>query len=78
MFTHLLGLPICNIIYFTMSISDIKKGPGRPRKDSEAVLVRMSAEMLKALDLHIKRSREYIGRPEAIRRLVELGLRAKK
>jgi hypothetical protein len=74
-FTHLSGSIIYSIIYFAMSIDDIKKGPGRPRIDSEAVMVRMPAAMLKAVDLHIKKSREDIGRPEAIRRLVELGLK---
>jgi hypothetical protein len=75
---HLLGSLIYSIIYFMMSIVDTKKGPGRPRVDSEAVMVRMPAEMLKALDHHIKKSRESISRPEAIRRLVELGLRGKR
>ena len=78
MFPHLFGSIIYSIIYFEMSIDDIKKGPGRPRKDSEAVMVRMPAEMLRAIDLHIKKSREDIGRPEAIRRLVELGLKSKR
>ena len=77
-FPHLFGSLIYSIIYFAMSIDDIKKGPGRPRIDSEAVMVRMPAAMLKALDLHIKKSRENIGRPEAIRRLVEMALKSKR
>ena len=76
MFARLLGPLIYSIIYFAMSIDDTKKGPGRPRVDSEAVMVRMPADMLKAIDGHIKKSREHIGRPEAIRRLVELGLKS--
>ena len=75
MFPHLFGPIIYSIIYFAMSIDDIKKGPGRPRVDSEAVMVRMPGATLKALDAYIKKGRENIGRPEAIRRLVELGLK---
>jgi hypothetical protein len=42
--------------------------------DSEAVLVRFHATTLKAIDKFAASTREKIGRPEAIRRLVELGL----
>lgn len=44
---------------------------------STAVTVRLTPEQLAALDAHIEKMKEPIGRPEAIRRLVELGLKAK-
>jgi hypothetical protein len=63
------------------SIRDIaKKGRGRPKTTGlgTGILVRMH-EQLAALDAWIeKQHEERLSRPEAIRRLVELGLKAKK
>jgi hypothetical protein len=47
-------------------------GPGEPQ------VVRMHDEQLEAIDDWIEAQGEKISRPEAIRRLVELGLKAKK
>jgi hypothetical protein len=46
-------------------------GPGEPQ------VVRMHDQQLEAIDDWIEAQGEKISRPEAIRRLVELGLRAK-
>ena len=76
---HLFGSIFYDIIKSIMSINNVKKSSrGRPRIDSEAITVRMSAEMLDQLDAHISRQEDDIGRPEAIRRLVELGLKKGK
>ncbi len=74
-FAHLFGSLFYNIMCFPMSINNIKKPRGRPKVASEAVMVRMSATLLESLDAHIAKRKEPIGRPEAIRRLVELGLK---
>ena len=47
-------------------------GPGEPQ------VVRMLDQQLEAIDDWIEAQGEKISRPEAIRRLVELGLQAKK
>jgi hypothetical protein len=64
------------------SITDIpKKKRGRPSTGGrrEGILVRLEARQFDALDAWIKRQKELdLSRPEAIRRLVELGLKAKK
>jgi hypothetical protein len=62
------------------SIRDIaKKKRGRPRTTGlgTGILVRMHGPELNALDAWISKQREVGSRPEAIRRLVELGLKAK-
>ena len=46
--------------------------------ESEAVTVRMAAEPLGNLDDWRRKQDDLPGRPEAIRRLVEIGLKAKK
>ncbi|WP_168195726.1 hypothetical protein [Bradyrhizobium sp. NAS80.1] len=51
---------------------------GRPPVDSEAVNVRMTVAALKSLDDWRRAQEDLPGRPEAIRRLVEIGLRTKK
>ena len=53
------------------------KRMGRPPVDSEAINVRMTTEALKVLDDWRRKQGDLPGRPEAIRRLVEIGLRAK-
>jgi hypothetical protein len=50
---------------------------GRPPVESEAINVRMMADALKSLDDWRRQQDDLPGRPEAIRRLVEIGLRAK-
>jgi hypothetical protein len=54
------------------------KKMGRPPVESEAVNVRMAVDALKSLDDWRRQQQDLPGRPEAIRRLVELGLRTKK
>ena len=63
------------------SITDIpKKQRGRPptggRRDG--VLVRLEPSQFTALDKWISKTDAHLSRPEAIRRLVEIGLKAKK
>ena len=59
------------------SIKDIKK-LGRPKTTGSGTpqLVRMHKDQLKAIDAW--RDADDVSRPEAIRRLVEIGLKAKK
>jgi hypothetical protein len=64
------------------SIRGIKKskpGIGRPRTTGagQPVMVRMHDRQLAAIDGWIAAQGEDVSRPEAIRRLVDLGLRAK-
>jgi hypothetical protein len=74
-------LPFYNIDYSIMPINDIekKRGRGRPPKDATPVLVRLPANQIYALDRWIAKHRvgDVLSRPEAIRRLVVLGLKAK-
>jgi hypothetical protein len=63
------------------SIKDIpKQQRGRPSTGGrrEGVMVRLEPAQFEALDGWIKRNAPDLSRPEAIRRLVELGLKAKK
>jgi len=64
------------------SIGDIpKKKRGRPSTGGrrEGILVRLESDRFDALDNWIAKQKEPdLSRPEAIRRLVELGLRVKK
>jgi hypothetical protein len=50
----------------------VTTGPGEP------MVVRMHDEQLEAIDAWIAEHGDKISRPEAIRRLVEIGLKAKK
>lgn len=60
-------------------INNVKKSKrGRPTVESDAVTVRMSVDALQILDDWRRKQEDLPGRPEAIRRLVELGLKAKK
>ena len=60
------------------TISNVKKlKRGRPPVDSEAITVRMPMNALQKLDDWRRGESDLPGRPEAIRRLVELGLKAK-
>jgi hypothetical protein len=58
------------------TLSSAKK-IGRPSVDSEAVNVRITREGLETLDNWRRKQADLPGRPEAIRRLIELGLKAK-
>jgi hypothetical protein len=53
-----------------------RRGP-LPTGKGEPIMCRLQPELLKKVDLFIEKQREEISRPEAIRRLVELGLRKK-
>jgi hypothetical protein len=58
-----------------MSNDDVKKlRTGRPSIDSEAITVRMTREQIEALDDWRRVQSDLPGRPEAIRRLIALGL----
>lgn len=56
----------------------MKSRLGRPPVDSAPVNVRMERELLDALDNWRREQADLPGRPEAIRRLIELGLQASK
>jgi hypothetical protein len=61
-----------------MSIASAKKPlKGRPPTDSEAVNVRLERERITALDEWRRTQLDLPTRPEAIRRLIELGLSAR-
>lgn len=59
------------------TINSAKKSRGRPPVESEAVNVRLAVPALKDIDDWRRQQDDLPGRPEAIRRLVELGLKAK-
>jgi hypothetical protein len=60
-------------------INNIKKSKrGRPPVESEAVTVRITVDALQVIDDWRRKQDDLPGRPEAIRRLVETGLKAKK
>jgi hypothetical protein len=59
-------------------INNIKKSRGRPPVESEAVTVRIATSGLRDIDDWRRKQDDLPGRPEAIRRLVELGLKAKR
>lgn len=61
-----------------MTKEEIKRGRGRPPKPEgpdPSVLLKFPRPLLKTLDAYAKR--EAITRSEAVRRLIELGLKAK-
>jgi len=61
------------------TINSAKKSKrGRPAVESEAINVRMTSDALKSLDDWRRDQDDLPGRPEAIRRLVELGLAGAK
>ena len=60
------------------TLSSAKKPKmGRPSVDSEAVNVRITRDALQTIDDWRRKQDDLPGRPEAIRRLVEIGLKAK-
>jgi hypothetical protein len=75
-----LGLLLRYRKFMAKSIRDIaKKRVGRPKTTGlgTGILVRMHDGNLRALDAWISKQKEPPSRPEAIRRLVEMGLKAK-
>jgi hypothetical protein len=57
----------------------VRKRPGRPATGQDPVTaIRLSTEMRTAVDAWAAKQNDEPGRSEAIRRLVELGLRVKK
>ena len=76
MFQHLLGLLFYNIVYSMKSISNIgnKRSRGRPATDATPILVRVPPDQLASMDTWIENQAPGLTRPEAIRRLVGLGL----
>jgi hypothetical protein len=56
-------------------VSGAKKKIGRPRIDATPVNTRFPPEELRALDAWISRQASEVSRPEAVRRLVEQGLK---
>jgi hypothetical protein len=61
------------------STRDIAKSPKkRAAATGDPVLVRVQPDMAKQLDDWRRKQDDLPGRPEAIRRLVEIGLKAKK
>jgi hypothetical protein len=60
------------------NVSDIgKKRIGRPPVNAVAVLVRIPPAEIEPIDRWMAKQKEPMTRPEAIRRLVEIGLKAK-
>lgn len=57
------------------TINSAKKPRGRPPADTEAVNVRLSRDILDRVDAYRREERDLPTRPEAIRRLVEKGLK---
>jgi hypothetical protein len=66
--------------YMRKSIRDIPKKRGRPKTTGrgEAVMLRLHPPLINNVDTWIVEQDAPLTRPEAIRRLVELGLKAKK
>jgi hypothetical protein len=61
------------------TIDSAKKSKrGRPPVDTEAVNVRLAVTALEVIDNWRRKQDDLPGRPEAIRRLVELGLKKGK
>jgi hypothetical protein len=54
-----------------------KRGRGRPATNPSSIHLTMAPEPLAAVDAWIAKQKPHPTRPEAIRRLVELGLRVK-
>lgn len=62
-----------------MSINNIeKRGRGRPATDATPVLVRIQPDQIEKIDAWSDKQKDEPSRPEAIRRLVEIGLKAKR
>jgi hypothetical protein len=74
-----LGLLLGYPVFMSKSIKDTpkKRGRGRPPTGGrrEGVMVRLEPAQFETLDVWIKTHAPDLSRPEAIRRLVELGLK---
>ena len=77
MLTHLSGLIISYIRYSHLSIRYIRN-VGRPELYPIKKLVRFDDAMVAAVDVWRKKQKPILNVNEAIRRLVELGLKSKK
>jgi hypothetical protein len=73
-----LGLLFWYTIFMGKSITRTRKSRGRPSTGAESVHLRVLPDQSAAIDVWIAKQKESVTRPEAIRRLVELGLKAKK
>lgn len=58
-------------------ISHKRRGPV-PTGKGTPILTRLQPDLLEKLDAYVSRQNDEISRPEAIRRLVELGLKGKR
>jgi hypothetical protein len=54
-----------------------KRGPGRPATNPTSIHLTLEPGPLSEVDRWIEKQKEPLSRPQAIRRLVDLGLRAK-
>ena len=75
-------LPLGSLFWYpkfmTKAIIGTRKSRGRPATGAESVHLRVLPDQSAAIDAWIKRQNEPdLSRPEAIRRLVERGLKAK-
>jgi hypothetical protein len=75
-------LPVSLLFWYTIfmrkSISSTRKSRGRPSTGAESVHLRVLPDQFAAIDAWIAKQKEpELTRPEAIRRLVEIGLKAK-
>jgi hypothetical protein len=66
------------MIFMGKSITRTRKSRGRPSTGAESVHLRVLPDQSAAIDVWMAKQKEPgLTRPEAIRRLVELGLKAK-
>jgi hypothetical protein len=66
-----------NMVKQETVIPQKRRGPA-PTGKGTPIVTRVQPEMLKKIDGYIARQKESISRPEAVRRLVELGLKKGK
>jgi len=59
------------------AISDTGKKRGRPKTDATGVHVKLLPSQLASLDAWIKHQPDELSRPEAVRRLMEIGLKGR-
>jgi hypothetical protein len=71
--------PLSHVTSMAKAIRDTMEPRNpRPKVTGEPVMVRIQPDMAKQLDDWRRKQDDLPGRPEAIRRLIELGLKAKK
>jgi hypothetical protein len=67
------------MIFMARVISDTRKSRGRPSTGAESVHLRVLPDQSASINAWIARQKEPdLSRPEAIRRLIEIGLKTKK